>query len=331
MKKMEQKNEFCPEMLSALKKANSILLCTHAAPDGDAIGSALAMGLALRSLGKQVTLADADPVPGQMRFLPGAGDFVTPEALKGKSFDAALAVDTATVELMGDCRDAFFAAPVTLLMDHHPDNSRYAMYSVVDGKASAAGCVVYRCLKALGVELTPDIAACLYCAISTDTGNFRYQNTSAEAFSIMAELMDAGLNLPAAARPLHQLREEPHVRLLGRALNSLKIFAGGKCACIRLTREDYRAANALPEHNSAIVNYAMEIPGVVMAFLAEEREEGMVKASLRSLPPWNVAKIAKLFGGGGHMCAAGLRRQGTLDELCAALEEAMRKLIEDDP
>ncbi len=326
---MAQKHDFCPEMLSALKNANSILLCTHAQPDGDAIGSVLAMGHGLRALGKQVTLLDADPVPGQMRFLPGAEGFVQPEALKGKAFDAALALDTANVELMGSCRDAFFAAPVTMVMDHHPDNPRYAMYNVVDGHASAAGCVVYRCLKALEIPLTPEIAACLYCAVSTDTGNFRFQNTNAEAFSIMSELMEAGLDLPAAARPIHQLREVPHVRLLGRALDSLEIFAGGKCACMRLTRADYLAAGALPEHNTNIVNYAMDIPGVVMAFLAEERENGQVKASLRSLPPLNVAAVARQFGGGGHACAAGLRLEGTLDGLCGALKEMMQKSLED--
>ena len=328
---MAQKHDFCPEMLSALLNANSILLCTHAQPDGDAIGSTLAMGLGLRFLGKEVTLLDADPVPTQMRFLPGADDFVQPDAIQGKAFDASLAIDTATVELLGSSKDAFFAAPVTLVMDHHPDNPRYAMHNVVDGKASAAGCLVYRCLKALGVSLNPNIAACLYCALSTDTGNFRFQNTNAETFSIMAELMEAGLDLPTAARPLHQLREEPQARLLGRALASLKLFAGGKCACMRLTQADYRAAHALPEHNTNIVNYALDIPGVEMAFLAEERENGQVKASLRALPPWNVAEIAKAFGGGGHKLAAGLRLPGTLDGLCGALEEKMLLLVEGQP
>lgn len=328
---MAQKNDFCPEMLSALQNANSILLCTHAQPDGDAIGSTLAMGLGLRFLGKEVTLLDADPVPAQMRFLPGAEDFVQPEAVRGKAFDAALAIDTATVELLGASKDAFFAAPVTLVMDHHPDNPRYAKINVVDGKASAAGCIVRRCLKALHIPLTKEIAASLYCALSTDTGNFRFHNTNAETFSIMAELMETGFDLPAVARPIHQLREEPHARLLGRALASLKIFAGGKCACMRLTQADYQVAGALPEHNTNIVNYALDIPGVEMAFLAEERENGIVKASLRAVPPWNVAEIAKAFGGGGHKLAAGLRLPGTLDALCAALEEKMLKALEDAP
>lgn len=322
-------NDFCPEMLSALKNANSILLCTHAAPDGDAIGSTLAMGLTLKGMGKQVAMACADPVPGQFLFLPGAGEVVTAGALEGRRFDAALALDSANLERMGECSRAYLAAPVTLQMDHHPDNPRYAQFNWVDGEASAAGCLVFRAMEALGVPLTQETAECLYCAISTDTGNFRFRNTSAECFSIMAELMKTGLDLPKVARPLHQLREEPHVRLLGRALNTLELFGNGKCACLRLTQQDYQACAALPEHNNAIVNYALEIPGVELAFLAEEKQDGQVKASLRSLPPWNVAEIARKFGGGGHMFAAGLRGEGTLNALCQALKKEFLSLLEE--
>lgn len=326
---MTQKNDLCPQMLSALKNANSILLCTHVSPDGDAIGATLAMGLGLRSLGCRVTLACADPVPGQFLFLPGASDFVLPEGLAAQRFDAALAIDAASAERMGACRDAFFSAPLTMQMDHHPDNPRYCMYNQVDGGASAAGCVVYRYLRALDIPITQEIAQCLYCAISTDTGNFRFQNTTAEAFSIMADLMKAGLDLSKVARPLHQLREAPHVRLLGKALDSLCVFGKGKCACMALSAQDYHSAQAKPEHNTAIVNYALDIPGVEMAFLAEEREDGQVKASLRSLPPWNMAKIAQKYGGGGHMFAAGLRYDGTLEDLLESLKNDMLQLAEE--
>lgn len=327
---MAQKNDFCPEMLSALQNANSILLCTHVSPDGDAVGATLAMGLALKGMGKKVTLADNDPVPGKFAFLPGAKDFVSAADLREQRFDVALAIDVATEERLGDCREAFFAAPVTMQMDHHGDNPGYAQYNAIDGAASAAGCVVRRAMRAMDLPLTKEIAACLYCAISTDTDNFRFQNTTAEAFSIMTECMEAGLNLPAIARPVHQLREEPGVRLLGRALNTLKVFGGGKCACMYLTAADYRQCGALPEHNIAIVDYALDIPGVEMAFLAEERLDGQVKASLRSLPPWNIAAIAREFGGGGHMFAAGLRYNGTLSALREALEEKMLHLLEDN-
>ena len=324
---MEKQNEFPHEMLSALNNANSILLCCHISPDGDAIGSLLAAGLTLRSLGKRVTMACGDPVPRQFAFLPCVQEIVNAEALRDRQFDLAFAVDTATLERMGACAEAYLQAPVTMQLDHHGGNPGYAQYNVVDGKAAAAGCVVRRFMKTLNVPLTQEIAACLYCAVSTDTGNFVQPNTTAEAFAIMAELMEAGLNLDEAARQLHLLREEPSARLLGRALNSLKIFGHGKCASMRITAQDYRACHALPEHSPAIVNYALNVVGVEAVFLAEERESGEVKASLRSLPGLDVAAIARKYGGGGHKQASGMRYPGSLDEMCGRLERDLLQLV----
>ena len=324
---MEKQNEFPHEMLSALNNANSILLCCHISPDGDAIGSLLAMGLTLRQMGKQVVMACDDPVPRQFAFLPCVREIVNADALSGKRFDLAFAVDTATLERMGACAEAYLQAPVTMQLDHHGDNPGYAQYNVVDGKAAAAGCVVRRLMKALNVPLNKEFAACLYCAISTDTGNFVQPNTTAEAFAILAELMEAGLNLDEAARQLHLLREEPSARLLGCALKSLKVFGNGKCASMRITAQDYRDCCALPEHNTAIVNYALNVVGVEAAFLAEERESGEVKASLRSLPGLDVNQIARKYGGGGHKQASGLRYTGELDALCEALERELLQLV----
>ena len=324
----EMKTEFSNEMLSAIKNANSILLCCHISPDGDAIGSLLAAGLALRSMGKKVTMACGDPVPNQFRFLPGSEAVVDPAALRGKSFDAAMSVDTATLERMGECAEPFLASSVTMQMDHHGDNPRYARYNYVDGGATAAGCVVRRLMRALEVPLTKEIAVCLYCAISSDTGNFTQPNVRAEAFTIMAELLEAGLDLADAARRLHLMREEPNARLLGRALNSLKVFGNGKCAGMRIDARDYRECHGLPEHNANIVNYALNIPGVEAIYFAEERESGEVKASLRSLPGLDVSEIARRYGGGGHKQASGLRYHGTLDELCIALEADLTELAE---
>ena len=322
-------SEISPAMLSALSGANSILLCTHMNPDGDAVGSLLAMGLALKAMGKAVVMACADPVPRQYQFLPGAKYVVNAASLENRTFDLALALDAASPSRLGDCKKAFFAAPVTLQMDHHPDNPRYAQYNAVDCGASAAGCLVGRVLKALRVEITPEIAAALYCAVSTDTGNFRFQNTTPEAFRMMAEMMEAGLDLPAVARPIHALREEPHVRLLSRALASLRLFGGGKCAHVTLRQADFAAAQALPEHDANIVNYALDMPGVEMAFLAEELPDGRIKASLRAQTPWDVSRIARKYGGGGHALAAALRTDGTLEDVCAALENEMTRLLEE--
>lgn len=327
---MQAKNNLsCEEMLSALKSANSILLCTHIFPDGDAIGSTLAMAMALKEMGKDVTLACHHSVPGYLRFLPGAEDFVTPDQLPGKRFDAAMAIDASDVGRMGDCGVYYQGTALRLQIDHHATNPLYAHFNLVDGSASASGCMVIRLLNAMGTTITRDMAQCLYAAISTDTGNFCFDNTNAEAFACASLLMEAGLPLNESARMLHLLRQEPHVRLLGRALMSLHTFGKGKCACMRLTHQDYIDAGAGPEHTDKIVNYALDMPGVEMAFLVDEREGGYAKASLRAQPPRDVAKIAQKFGGGGHVLAAGCRCQMGLDEMCAVLEKEMLAQIEE--
>jgi len=324
---MTQNDAFCSEMLSALHDANSILLCAHIFPDGDAIGSNLAMAHALRAMGKDVTVACSDPVPQSFRFLPGAETVVGPDALQGRRFDVGFAIDCSDLSRIGACAEAFSACPVTMQIDHHPTNPRYAQINVVDGDAPAAACVVRRALRAMNAPLTRDIARCLYCAISTDTGNFCFRGTTAETFRIMAELVEAGLPLAEDARLIHLMREEPHVKLLGRALVSLRRFADGKCACMRVTPEDYAFAGAKPEHCDRIVNYALNLPGVEMAYLADCGEKNVVKASLRAVAPWNVSVIAKQFGGGGHVLASGFRREGDWDEICAGIEEAMTRQL----
>ncbi len=322
------KPDICNPLLSALLNANSILLCTHISPDGDAIGSTLAMGMGLKSLGKQVTMACADPVPEKYCFLPHAGEFVTPDRLEGKTFDAAMNLDSAEMYLIGDCAKAYSAAPVRLQIDHHPDNPRYAQINWVDGTMSAAGVLVFYALKAMGAPIDKDMAACIYCALSTDTGNFRFTNTNAQAFQVMAELMETGFDLGDAARRLHSLKEKPHLKLLGRALTELQFFCAGRCAGMALTQADYQFAGAGPEHRENIVNYAMDIPGVEIAYLADEREDGTVKVSLRSLSPWDVSFIARKFGGGGHARAAAFSREGRLDEIIPALRMVIEAAME---
>lgn len=319
-----------PALIEQIKKARRVLIATHINPDGDAVGSALALYHGLMAMGKEVTLSCADPVPGKLSFLPGADQFVQAQALQGRSFDLSFAVDAADAGRIGNMGEVFFQSPVTVQVDHHPTNPGYAMVNEVDGDAAAAGCVVYRLLTAMGCEITAEIAQCLYAGISTDTGNFSFENTDGEAFAIVAELVRAGLPLNEMSRKLFLLKEEAHVRLLGRALQTLRIFGSGKCACMQLTPADYAAAGASGEHSDGIVNYAMNLWGVQMAYLADEKEDGMVKVSLRALPPNNVAQVAQKFGGGGHVLAAGCRYKSTLKEMCAALEKEMCSQLEEE-
>lgn len=316
-------------MLSALKSANSILLCTHISPDGDAIGSMLAAGRMLERMGKQITMACADSVPQRLRFLPGADRIVQVQQLEGRTFDLAFALDAADEKRLGECIHAYMAAPVRIQMDHHGTNPCYAQHNEVDGHASSTGCMVYRLMQALDVTPDPEMAACIYTAISTDTGNFCFANTDEETFACAGAMQKTGFDLNEVARNVHLVREVPHVRLLAQALSTLHLFADGNCACMMLSAEDYARCGALPEHSDTIVNYALYLPGVKMAYLLDTRELGMVKVSFRAIAPCHVADIARQLGGGGHDLSAGCRTQMSAQEAEMLIQQAMTRQIEE--
>lgn len=316
-------------MLSALNSANSILMCTHISPDGDAIGSMLAAGRLLKKMGKQVTMACADPVPGRLAFLPGAGEIVTHAELGKQQYDLAFALDAADEKRLGDCWNAYAAVPVRIQLDHHGTNPGYAQINEIDAHASSTGCLVYRLLQAMGAEMDQEMAECLYTAISTDTGNFCFSNTDEETFQCAAAVAATGFDINETARNVHLIREIPHVRLLGCALQSLRIFAGGQCACMTLTKQDFENSQASSEHSDTIVNYALNLPGIKMAYIVDLHLDGICKISFRAIAPYHVSDIAKNLGGGGHVLAAGCRTEMPELQVKAYIDEAMIKQIEE--
>ena len=315
-------------LIEAVRKAGNILLCTHVSPDGDAIGSTLALGLMLESMGKKVTVSCADPVPSRMHFLSDWEWFCRPEDLEGMKFDTAIAVDAADAGRMGGCQRYYMKAPVRLQIDHHGTNPLYAQENEVDEHAAAAGCIVWRFAQKAGIKLTKEMSECLYTAISSDTGNFCFENTDDECFDITADLVRHGLSINDTARPLHLLREIPHVKLLAKALESLYFIGDGKIACMCLRKHHYLECDAGHEHADKIVNYAIDLPGVEMCFLADETDRG-AKFSLRAQPPRDVACVASRFGGGGHVLAAGCRMSDTpFDTAVSEMEEALLEQLQ---
>ena len=315
-------------MLSALQSADSIYMCTHVNPDGDAIGSMLAAGKMLEKMGKHVTMCCDDPVPKRIAFLPGADRVLLPEDASGKAFDLAFALDCADEKRMGRCAEIFSGVPVRMQLDHHDTNPMYAMINEVDGRSSSTGCMVKRLADALNADIDADMAVCIYTAISTDTGNFSFSNTDEETFACAAAMVKTGFDLNEASRYVHLLREEAHVRLLGCALQSLKTFADGNCTAMYLTEADYEASGASGEHSDGIINYALNMPGVKMTYLMDRRRD-FIKISFRAVAPYNVAKIAACFGGGGHVLASGCRTQMSMSEAGSIIRSEMIKQIEE--
>lgn len=312
------------ELAQLIREANTIALCGHVNPDGDTVGSCLALKLGLECLGKQVSVFCQDKVPGTLRMLPGV------ESIRQQNtelFDLLICVDVSDQSRMGDCEDLLRQAKRTAQIDHHGTNPCYTQVNSVDADAPATALLIKQQLDVLGIALNRDMAMCLYAAISTDTGNFAFKCTNAEAFSVMSQLMDCGLPLDEMNRVLFRQREKPHVRLLARALSSMTFHANDSITTMTLTQRDFRDCEALPEHADAIVNYGIDIPGVKMALLARENEDGTIKIALRSVDPDRVDGIARQFGGGGHAQASGCTLDGPIEAAVEQVLQAMQEVV----
>ena len=312
----------------AIRKARRIAVCSHINPDGDTLGCAAAMRLALLKLGKEVTLFCDGKVPDTLLCLPGAKAFRVPGASEGP-FDLMLAVDVSDDKRLGACEALMKVSAHTAQIDHHPTNPLFMEVNSVDGSAPATAVMIREQLKALDVDLDPEIAVCLYTGISTDTGNFAFASTNAECFTIMSELMEQQLPLAELNRILFRERAMPQLKLLGRALNSLKYYENGRIAVMKLTCRDFEECCALSEHADTLVNFGLDTFGTRMALLARETEDGQIKFSLRAKEPNAINDVAQQFGGGGHPQAAGITMDGSLDETVDRVLKAMiRKLNE---
>ncbi|MBQ7865580.1 MAG: bifunctional oligoribonuclease/PAP phosphatase NrnA [Clostridia bacterium] len=313
------------EIARLIQSAQTIALCSHVNPDGDTVGSVLALKLGLERLGKQVSAYCQDKIPSTLAMLPGVGEF---RHVDEQRYDLLICVDVSDEGRMGDCQQLLQQAERTAQIDHHGTNPCYTQVNSVDAKAPATGLLIKQQLDVLGVAIDRGIAMCLYAAIATDTGNFAFNSTNAEAFQVMAQLMDSGLPLDEMNRVLFRQRQKPHVRLLARALSSLTFHAEERITAMQLTHQDFLDCGALPEHADAIVNYGLDIPGVHMALLARENEDGSIKMALRAVAPARVDEIARSFGGGGHAQASGCTLHTSLNEAVEAVLAAMNKTIQ---
>ena len=316
-----------PEAVArAIRGAKSVAVCSHVNPDGDTLGCATAMRLALKALGKEADIFCDGKVPDSLMFLPGAETIRRPEE-NSRSYDLLLAVDVSDVERLGSCVALKSVCAKTAQIDHHPTNPLYMEVNSVDGDAPAACILIHEQLEVLGVPVTPEIAVCLYTGISTDTGNFSFAATNAETFRIMAELMEKDLPLAKLNRILFRDRYKPQVLLIGRALSSLRYEEDDRIAVMKLTSRDFEECGAKSEHADTLVNFGLDTHGTCMSLLGRESEDGKLKFSLRAKEPYCINDVAAQFGGGGHQQASGIVLEGSLDEQTERVLEAMKKKL----
>ncbi|MCX6356930.1 MAG: bifunctional oligoribonuclease/PAP phosphatase NrnA [Candidatus Aureabacteria bacterium] len=297
-----------------VRGGTSFLICGHVRPDPDCIGSQLALARGLSRLGKRSELWLADPVPENCRFLPGSERIRTPSA-DGRAFDAAFVLDTPRPERLGVIADLVRGMPVTVNVDHHPSNTRWAAHNVVDPHAGATAELIHALLAELGVSTDRDIAVCLYAGLLTDTGRFCYSNTTPGIHRMAAELIEAGVKPEKIAENIYASARIQKIRLLARVLATLE--RDGALAWIRLTQAMYRESGASPEDAEGFVNYARDLEGIRVALLFEEGADGgSTRVSMRSRDARiNVDRIAGRYGGGGHGAAAGAVVPGRMEDV----------------
>ncbi|HEX2748525.1 MAG TPA: bifunctional oligoribonuclease/PAP phosphatase NrnA [Verrucomicrobiales bacterium] len=323
-------NTSLEEIARCLQDGASFVVLSHYRPDGDAIGSTLAVALALKKMGKSVRVLNEDPVPETLRFLPGSELLEQPGG-ETITADAVIAVDCATRERLGaKCLAALNDVPLWINIDHHRSNEDYGRLHFIDSDAPATGEIVFNLLSSAGLPLDRDIGSNLYVAISTDTGSFQYQGTTARTYEIGAELIRLGVDISQLARDTYENHPMRRIELLRGLLNTMQITHGGRVASWALTQELAAATQMKPEDAEGLIDTLRGIQGVIVAAAFEELPgpEGKIRLSLRSKDPRvDVGKVCAVFGGGGHALAAGARLKGPLTEATTrvfhAIDEAL--------
>ncbi|HEV3409943.1 MAG TPA: bifunctional oligoribonuclease/PAP phosphatase NrnA, partial [Chthoniobacterales bacterium] len=302
------------EIAAALRGATRIAVLSHVRPDGDALGSQLALGISLRQLGKEVVVWNEDGMLEKYSFMPCAELLVRPPA-EPQEFDLSVALDTAVQNRLGNAGEAV-RAPKWINIDHHPTNPRYGDLNYIEPTAPATGQILYELLATQDLPINPEIAENLFVAISTDTGSFQYPNTTAHTFEIGAELVKRGVNVGRVSQLLYENYPRRRVELLRELLRTMRFEADGRVASFSLALKLARELGVKPEDNEGLIDHLRAIHGVVVAVFFEELPEGKVRVSMRSKSAAaDVAAIAQRFGGGGHVLAAGARVRGSLPEV----------------
>jgi len=308
-----------------LREKDRFLVACHENPEGDAIGSELALALALRKMGKTATVLNADPVPANLLFLPGADTVVF--SGDGSKYDVAVVVDCGSPERTGCVARELRKCPLLVNIDHHRTNGDLGELSLVDPDAAATGLLVHRILSAMGYEIGLDVATNIYVAILTDTGSFHYGSSSPEAFEVAGEMVRRGVDPWAVAERVYETQSAQRLRLLGRVLDSLEVSDGGKVASITTMREDLREFASGKDALEGFINYPRSIVGVEVAVSFREEEGGVFRVSFRSKGRVDVSAVAARFGGGGHRNAAGCTVSGTLADVKTRVLEALAAVL----
>lgn len=303
------------DIADAIRRSKSLLICGHIMPDGDCLGSVLALGLSLEATGKKVVMAGPDPIPAIYEFLPGADRFQAGPPPDG-AYDTFIALDCSVPGRLGKDYQEFLARKiVSINIDHHAGPGIMGTYCYIDTTAAAVGEIIFDLLKSMQVNISSEVVINLYTAIVTDTGSFQYDNVTPGTHRRVAELLELGVPGAKINVALHEEKPKAALVLLREALHTLTTTPCGKVCSMTVTRKMLKSTGAVDEHTEGLVSYCRSLKGVEVGLLFREILDGTYKVSLRSKHIVDVNKLAAQFGGGGHPRAAGCVLMGELREI----------------
>ena len=300
---------------TAIKKNSKFLISSHINPEGDSIGSQIAMAILLKKLGKEAVILNESPTPHFLQFLPGAENILK-EISVDLHFQAAIILDCPDLTRIGNISRYIEKDTVLINIDHHVSNINFGKYNWVDLEVSSTGEMVFDLYKAFKAGIEYDEAMAMYVSIMTDTGSFRYTNTSSKTHKIAAKLIDIGIKPYEIYGKIYETSSIQDMNLLGEALRTLKVTPDGKVAWLWVTKEALKNTKASLEGTEGIINFARSIEGVDIAILFRETgTEDRIKVSFRSKGRVDVNKLASFFNGGGHVTASGCTVFGKTEEV----------------
>ena len=313
------------QLQQELGSASSVLIGTHLNPDGDALGSALAMSIYLSNRGiKNEVLCQHQP-PANLTFLPEAGRIR--QAPEAKSFDLAVVLDLDSLDRLGSTAPYFEGIPRMVVIDHHLPHEAPGDLRIVDTDAPATALILSRLMFEMEGDITPEMATCLLTGIVTDTGSFRFKNTDAEALSVSAQLLELGGDINRISEEIYQRKPLAAARLLGGLLEGMKLECDGKLCYGAIAIEDFERTGGQDEDTEGFVNELLSINTVEISTFFSETRHGRVRVSIRSRPQYDVAEVARQVGGGGHKNAAGCSFHSSLDEAQEILLPRLRQCL----
>lgn len=315
-------------VLTALKHAKHAAILSHVSPDGDCIGSMAALGRALEHTGCEVVLVNNDPIPAYLTFLLRTNQVVLPQQVTEWP-PLIICVDCSDQFRLGErVFDSIPADRMVVNIDHHISNTNFGSVNYVDPSAAATGELVAQVIKQLNIEFDTTIATALYAAVVTDTGSFQYSNTTSATHLLIAELIEAGVDVVEASRRLYNTKTLAEVKLLGKALDNLEVSADGRMAWITVPQQVFRSLGATEAYTDGIINYTRALENVEVGLLFREQENGKIKVGFRSKRVVDVNRLAAEFGGGGHPRAAGCVIKANLSDAVAAVLSKTKEYLE---